>query len=214
MAEEQDGKRLVRALQSLPILAEDHYLRMQAFNLGLVDEFLMDAERQLLNEYIEAERTPLASATFVCAVSQLWIFGVYELLELGVSECATFECRREPQTRQPWTVKQMKGKGSGLSCYVSQRSGHKGFSLALFQEGERGRRDFVRELQLAMDSSERIFRRIEILRVHLIKHERHKAKGWSAFAPGYSRINTDTGDNLLPGAAPGNEVDSISRRHS
>ena len=31
-------------------------------------------------EYIETERTPLQTAVFASALSQLWIFGLYELL--------------------------------------------------------------------------------------------------------------------------------------
>ena len=53
-----NGKALAKALQALPVLDDDPYLRMQAFNLGLVDDFLMDVERQLLQEYIAIERTP------------------------------------------------------------------------------------------------------------------------------------------------------------
>jgi hypothetical protein len=76
----QDPKALIRALQSLPLLGDDLYLRMQAMNLGVVDRFLVGIELELLQEYEQLERTPMASATFVSALTQLWIFGVYELL--------------------------------------------------------------------------------------------------------------------------------------
>ena len=37
-----DGPSLTDALQTLPVLGDDIYLRLQAFNLGLVDSLLSD----------------------------------------------------------------------------------------------------------------------------------------------------------------------------
>jgi len=67
------------ALQILPLF-DDLFLRMQALNLEIVDAYMEDLEAELLHEYIEIERTPIQSATFVSALSQLWVFGLYELL--------------------------------------------------------------------------------------------------------------------------------------
>lgn len=58
------------ALESLPLLADDLYLKMQAMNLELVDASLEDLETKLWVEYMERERTPSLSATFVSALSQ------------------------------------------------------------------------------------------------------------------------------------------------
>src|SRR6266446_2128588 len=71
--------KLATSLQSLVLLGDDPYLRMQAFNLGVVSQILDDMEHQLLIEYIREDRTP-SSAIVVSAISQLWIFGLYELL--------------------------------------------------------------------------------------------------------------------------------------
>jgi hypothetical protein len=46
-----DGASLTDGLQALPALGDDTYLRLQAFNLGLVDRLLTDWERDLLSEY-------------------------------------------------------------------------------------------------------------------------------------------------------------------
>src|SRR6266851_1391381 len=70
---------IARSFQKLPLFDEP-YLRMQAMNLEMVDEYLRYQEESLLAEYMEAERTPLPAAIFVSALSQLRIFGVYELL--------------------------------------------------------------------------------------------------------------------------------------
>ena len=67
------------ALRALP-LCEELYLGMQAMNLGLVDDYLGQLEAELLNEYMEIERTPSASTMFVSALSQMWVFALYEFL--------------------------------------------------------------------------------------------------------------------------------------
>jgi len=211
-----NGKALAKALQALPVL-DDPYLRMQAFNLGLIDNFLMDAERQLLQEYIEIERTPMANATFVSAISQLWIFGVYELLRTWrqrVREVLKFAeslNKLDRSTRE----KRLKEQQAKLSATSHNLAGIGDFRWPSFKRAAESP-DFVERVQLSFDSSERIFRRIEILRVHLAKHELHGVKSSAAFAPGYGRIHMDTGTMYyqiaLPGTSLPGEVDVISRR--
>lgn len=72
-------KQIHEIFWELPLF-KNIYLSMQVQNLSLVDQYLEDLEINLLNEYIELERTPVNSAMFVSAISQLWIFALYELL--------------------------------------------------------------------------------------------------------------------------------------
>jgi hypothetical protein len=65
-------------LQSLRLF-DDLAFTMQALNLGTVHEFLLHLENDLLRELIEFERTP-PNTMFVSAISQLWVYGLYELL--------------------------------------------------------------------------------------------------------------------------------------
>jgi hypothetical protein len=53
---------------------------MQALSLDVIDEFLERQEAQLLSQYMEEERTPLPTVLFVSALSQMWIFALYEFL--------------------------------------------------------------------------------------------------------------------------------------
>ena len=78
--EDETTPDLASAPQALPLLADDLYLKMQAVNLAAVDTLLEGMETQLLHEYIELDRTPIPTFTMVSALSQLWLFGVYELL--------------------------------------------------------------------------------------------------------------------------------------
>ena len=80
----RDAKRvpqveIAEALRTLP-LCDEPYLGMQVMNLGVVDGFLENQEARLLAEYMETERTPLQIGVFVSALSQMWIFALYELL--------------------------------------------------------------------------------------------------------------------------------------
>ena len=66
-------------LWKLPLF-DDLFLSMQGQNVMLVDLYLRDLERDLLREIIEIERTPFPATLVVSALSQMWIFAVYELL--------------------------------------------------------------------------------------------------------------------------------------
>jgi hypothetical protein len=64
---------------NLPLF-DDLFLSMQGQNVMLVDFYLRDLERDLLRELVEIERTPFPATLIVSALSQMWIFVVYELL--------------------------------------------------------------------------------------------------------------------------------------
>jgi hypothetical protein len=214
----QDTKALIRALQSLPLLGDDLYLRMQAMNLGVVDRFLVDVELQLLQEYEQLERTPMASATFVSALSQLWIFGVYELLRTWrqrVGDVLDFVKNLPAIKKSALRLEHIKAQEAKLAA--SSRHGGE-ITDTRWPAYRKAAEDetFAANLQNAKDNSERIFRKLEILRVHLAKHELHQSEGSIAIAPGYSRINMETGTMYyqvaLPGKSLPGEVDVISRR--
>ena len=214
----QDPKALIRALQSLPLLGDDLYLRMQAMNLGVVDRFLVGIELELLQEYEQLERTPMASATFVSAMSQLWIFGVYELLRTWrqrVGDVLEFVENLPVKKKATVRLEHMKTQEAKLAAGSHGGGQIKDTRWPGFKRAADDA-NFATELQNAKDNSERIFRKLEILRVHLAKHELHQSEGSPAVAPGYGRINMETGTMYYQVVLPGNslpgEVDVISRR--
>ncbi len=182
-------------------------------NLSMVDEFLSDLERQLLDEYIEIERTPIPSTLFVSALSQMWIFGLYELIRTWrqrVNEIVAFtlELQSLGTSDRESRILEQKQK-------LTDESEHNhGFELWNWKYYEQAADDneFANSLSNAFDRSERIFRRIEALRISLAKHEVPKSKGVHAMAPGYGRIDGTTGSILWYIALKGNEVDLVSRR--
>ena len=64
----------------LHLLGDDPYLRMQAYNLSIVDQFIMQIESELLRSWFQEEQRSPADGMFVSAQSQMWIFAAYELL--------------------------------------------------------------------------------------------------------------------------------------
>src|SRR5947199_7663676 len=73
------ARRFMKCFGSFPLF-DNLYMSMQAQNISMVDIYLEDLESQLLMEYLEIEHTPIPTALFVSALSQMWVFAVYELL--------------------------------------------------------------------------------------------------------------------------------------
>ncbi|MCI0623131.1 MAG: hypothetical protein L0387_15990 [Acidobacteria bacterium] len=164
---------------------DDVYLQMQAHNLELVDGLLMDMEQNLLSEYIETESTPVQQALFVSAISQLWIFGVYELLRTWRQrsrEVLTFgeEVQKlsERERKERISEKRRKFQEAAKFAYGSETHHVKSFERAANDQ------EFLNSVEMALYRVERVFRRIEALRMSLAKHELPKAKGSLAIGTG------------------------------
>ncbi|SRR5712692_2017564 len=188
------GVNLAWALQSLPLF-DDLFLSMQALNLGMVHEFLLEIEGDLLRELLEIEGTP-PNTMFVSAISQLWVFGLYELLRTWrqrADEVLIFATRVSRTTgsnrRRVLALKEREL----LADSTERLSGH--YRWSQFRKAATNT-DYARKLREAIDRYEVIFRRLEALRVSLAKHELPKQHGMPAIramAPGYGRIDEATG---------------------
>lgn len=209
--DEAPQTRITDALQRLPLF-DDLFLRMQALNLEIVDAYMEDLEAQLLNEYIEIERTPVQSATFVAALSQLWVFGLYELLRTWrqrANEVLRFAeelFALSGADRQTRIAEQREKIKKASEAALDTMYYWKPFDLASRDE------EFVSKVRSALDSTENFFRRIEALRVSLAKHEVPKSKRAFAMAPGYGRIDMSTGSIYWQIVLQDNHVDLVSRR--
>ena len=69
-------------MKGLPFFEDDLYLGMQAMNVGVVDSVVTEYEYALLREWFEIERTPTEMALAVSAMSQMWVYGLYEVLRM------------------------------------------------------------------------------------------------------------------------------------
>ena len=203
-------RNLASVLQSLPLF-DDMFLRMQAFNIGLVHDFLLDLEQELLRD---ADQTP-PSTVFVSAFSQLWVFGLYELLRTWrqrAEEVLTFSAHVAGATGKQ-RQKLMAARRSETRK-ASAESLSNLIRWTQFKKAARSKR-YAERIRDAVDSYERVFRRLEALRVSLAKHEIPSAKGEPRVAsmmPGYGRIDVLTGSIQWQIVLKGAEVDMVSRR--
>ena len=79
---ELDFRIVTMGMKKLPFFEDDPYLGMQAMNVGITDSVITQHEYALLHEYREIEKTPLESAMAVSALSQMWVYGLYEVLRM------------------------------------------------------------------------------------------------------------------------------------
>ena len=199
------------ALRDLPIIKDDLFLGMQAANLHVVDQMLRDMERELRAQYIQEEVTPVEFARVVSALSQLWIFGLYELLR-------SWRCRAERIIKFSESLdgkpdEERKKLIEAKRCKVvaaAQASKDLKSRWRLFEKAISDMA-FVRRLQSAADGSEMLFRRLHALRITLAKHEIPEQGGY-ALAPGYGRIDEVNGSICWQVLLGDREVDMISRR--
>ena len=179
-ASDIDPSALHEAICKLHLLGDDVYLRMQAFNLAIVDQFLTDLEYQVLKKQFDEERTPVADAAFLSAQSQMWIFAAYELLRTW---------RQRAREMIKWA------DSGGLEQKLAVYEKAEGY----MHLGRHYRADQIRAVLADPDKLDAIrrdlkrthivFARLEAIRVSLAKHEVRKKKGSVALRPGYGRIN-------------------------
>jgi hypothetical protein len=183
---------------------------MRAMNLQIVDGFLEDQEHALLREYLQAESMPIPSMMFVSALSQLWVFGIYELLHTWRQRVRSvldfvYELRMVSPEDQRQFIERRQGEAQKASQHAL---------VSRWEDFARAAEDpeFVSRLEQAYDKSELVFRRIESLRISLAKHEIPRSEGALAMAPGYARMDEMSGSIQWEIVLRGNEVDMVSRR--
>jgi hypothetical protein len=203
--------RILDSLRELPLL-DEVFLGMQAMNVDLVDAYLEGWEEQLLQEYMQRDRTPSESAVSVSAFSQMWVFAVYELLR-------TWRGRVREIVKWADRVRALDGAereaaGAAKRDEIERRASELLDAEIRWQVFGRAVSEpaFVEELRLALNRTEIAFRDIEAVRITLAKHELPRQGGVSAGAPGYGRIDMETGSIYWQVELGRDEVTIISRR--
>src|SRR2546426_2598687 len=182
-------------------LFDNLYMSMQAQNISVVDVYLEDLESQLLMEYLETEHTPIPTALFVSALSQMWVFAVYELLRTW---------RQRARELSAYAEKRKRGGTDGGPTLKQETPTLAEAIYELSYDRVETDPKFVQRLRSAYDRIDQVFRRIEALRMNLAKHEIPKKKGSIALAPGYGRIDQTNGSIYWMVSLGGNKVDMIS----
>jgi hypothetical protein len=212
-----ESQELFAALDSLPLF-DNPFLSMQARNIAVVDAHLRGLEDEMMRAYYQNDRTPLAEMTVVSAMSQLWIFGLYELLRTWrqlVTQLIAYHEDLAP-IRGALDFEEKK-----VAIYETRRQRSKGpayrqeFAETIY--GHPFRRlerepEFADELQSAKDALRPVMRRIEELRIALAKHEVRGTRGRRAYAPGYTRLDYSSGSLIWMVEKKDGTTEMISRR--
>lgn len=178
--EEIEPMGLARALTSLHILGEDTFMQMQAHNLDVVDQFLTDLEYTTLREYFETERTP-ASAHFLSAQSQMWIFAIYELLRTWQERCKNIVKWAENGGLQH-KLEALRARDNGVEHFGRDNQIRQLESVIADPSLVTCIKNELRHLHIP-------FTRLEFIRVAIAKHEVSGKAKTPALMPGYGRIN-------------------------
>jgi hypothetical protein len=178
-AEEVSELELSNALRTLQMLGDDPYLRMQAVNLSVVDQFIMRLEYDALRK-LQDEESLGREGLFLSAQSQMWIFAAYELLRTW---------RQRAKDVLKWS------ENGGLEQKIKALERKLGY----YHVGRKIRAD---QLRLVRDDPTMItkikvdlrithipFGNLEHIRVALAKHEVRGEQKSIAYAPGFGRID-------------------------
>lgn len=181
---EIDPSELRDALTRLHLFGDDPTLRMQAFNLALVDEFVTGLEYDVLKKLIDEEATPIPEATFLSAQSQMWIFAAYELM-------------RTWRQRANDIIKWAASSGLETKLEALERDvGYQHFGRQFRAMQIKRVIDDPTIVDRLKDDLKRIhilFARMEALRISIAKHEVSGRRNSVALMPGYGRINQSCG---------------------
>ncbi|CAJ9435668.1 Uncharacterised protein [Burkholderia pseudomallei] len=175
-----DGMALYQSISKLVFFSDDMYLRSQAQNLNIVDQFLMPLEYKVLQKLFETDATP-AETYFLLAQSQMWIFAAYELLR---------SWRQRAIEITKWHVNH--GLEQKLTALKERDNSGYHFGLKIrIRQIERVIEDqgIVAELDRQLRHIYMPFKTLEWVRVSLAKHEVSGNPKQPARTPGYGRIN-------------------------
>jgi len=184
LPEDIDPQALLDVFRKLAFF-DDLFLNMQAMNVSIVDDMVMQLEYDLLREWREEERTPSHSMMRVSALSQMWIFATYELIRTWRERIRDFRASLKEGTLQK--------DGDDLIA-ESEKTHNVGALIRGAQMRNVAKNpkllDIAEEQQKALD---RVWKYLSALRINLAKHEAPGNGDLIANLPGYGRINSFCG---------------------
>ncbi len=193
---------LAGSLGRLHLLGDDAFLRMQATNVGMVDVLLMRMEKQIRATLCD-DRPDMEIGFLLSALTQMWIFAVYELLR-------TWRVRANTALKLLREGKLTKRIEELESEKEPEHIGRK--MLASQYRQALNNPKIEKELEEHLRRIFIPFVRLDSLRVTLAKHEVKGNRGSIAVAPGYGRFNFSCGAIEYPMGRDDAIVGFINRR--
>lgn len=175
--------------RSIP-LCDDLWLGMQAQNIALVDlAIIRDIESSALEAYLERERTPTDILMPLSALSQMWVFSLYEFLRTwrqragALMKIADAHLVLADSDRPQFLLDELE-KVKKKEKHIRNGISFHGRHVSKIADPA-----FVESVKKYQSASDGLFRLAEMLRVTLAKHEVPKTPGLLAEAPGYGRMS-------------------------
>lgn len=173
---------LYEGLCSLAGLSENPFLAMQAQQLCMVDNVLMNMEQTVLREMLD-DGPPSGQRALLAALSPMWIYAAYELM-------------RTWRQRAIEVVRLAENGGIDMrASHLEKKRGYTHYDRELRAQQLRDAKDNPALVQRMRDDLARTeigFTMLEFIRIALAKHEEassNKKKKPIAFAPGLAMIN-------------------------
>ncbi len=164
-------------IKKLPFFEDDVFLGMQAMNIGVVDQLITHYEYALLDEYNAIDRTP-DSTMAVSALSQMWIYSLYEVLRMWRNRKVKFE-KLQKNGGIYSKVKDM------IDDPLNQTVKTRKQQMLRFKD-DLQYRDHINAV---WNDIEEIYRAAELIRINLAKHCAPGNDNIIPMSPGYARIN-------------------------
>jgi hypothetical protein len=171
---------LREALGRLQLLGDDPFLRMQVFNLAIVDHFITRLEYDILKKHTEEERTPIEEAAFLSAQSQMWIFAAYEIMRTW---------RQRGRRMIEWAKN---GALESKLLIFEKEVGylHVGRQFRAMQiKKVLADSSIIERIRDDLKRTHMLFAQMSAIRISIAKHEVKGHKDSVALRPGYGRIN-------------------------
>lgn len=175
-------------------LGDDTWLGMQARNIAIVDQiYLRPLELQELQAWAQEERTPGQFLYPLNALSQMWVFSLYEWLRTWRARADYLMKMADQHGRTKPTKKAKLVKASVAGAKSKERHTIGTISFLAEHVAKIHDPDFIAVIKGYRDKSDGLFSMVEALRVTLAKHEVPKSNKLVASTPGYARMNQMTG---------------------
>jgi hypothetical protein len=191
---------------------------MQAQNVALVDLMVIrDMEGGLLHAYYDNDdRMPIDVGMLVGAISQMWIYYLYEFMRTWRQRAQELITASEEHERQETTEKKTETRAKQQAVLDNRR---KHVRLTPNFQGQHLERiddpKFIASIRAYRDKTEVMFRRLEGVRITIAKHEIPKTGKYQMIAehPGYTRFDTVfTGSAYWQFTLKDDTVDVVQRR--
>lgn len=174
-----DFSIITMGMKQLPFYKDDIFLGMQAMNIGVADSVITPYEYSLLREYFEIEKTPMELALVVSSISQMWVYGLYEVLRLWRD--------RRYQFNKLY-------RNGGIDLKMNYMPDDDPINLTIEvrkKQLQRYRKDseYRDSIEATWTRIEGVYRMVELYRINLAKHCAPGKDGVMPRAPGYGRIN-------------------------